>query len=193
MGDPTARQAGRITLNPIRHIDPFMTILLPALLIISGSPIVFGGAKPVPINPHYFRNPRKGMVWVAIAGPLTNMVLAIISYLLFVALYNVTANTDAIDVSFSTLINIVPLILINILTYSIIINVILAVFNLLPIPPLDGGRIAVGLLPDQLARPLARLEPYGLIIVVILLVSGILQGLLGPVLRLLLSSLAFPA
>ncbi len=193
MGDPTARQAGRITLNPIRHIDPFMTILLPALLIISGSPIVFGGAKPVPINPYYFRNPRKGMVWVAIAGPLTNMVLAVISYLLFVTLYSASANSGAGAINPLTHIPMIPLILINILTYSIIINVILAIFNLLPIPPLDGGRIAVGLLPDQLAKPLARLEPYGLIIVVILLVSGILQGLLGPVLRLLLSLVAFPA
>lgn len=185
MGDPTARQAGRITLNPIRHIDPFMTIVLPALLIISGSPIVFGGAKPVPINPYYFNNPRKGMVWVALAGPFINLLLAAISYLLFLSLREITPETNL-----GTIVNSIT---ISLLTYSVIINVILASFNLLPIPPLDGGRIAVGILPEAIAGPLAKVEPYGLIIVVVLLIGGLLGKIIGPLLEMVLNLMSFPA
>lgn len=174
MGDPTARQAGRITLNPIPHIDLYMTILLPALLIAAGSPIVFGGAKPVPINPYYFKNPRKSMIWVALAGPTTNIILAVFSYLLFVAIRGISINQI---VPF-----LVQITLVQILAYSVIINLVLAIFNLLPIPPLDGGRIAVGLLPTSLAQQLAKLERFGLIIVIVLLISGVLGRLLTPLL-----------
>ncbi|RMG43770.1 MAG: site-2 protease family protein [Candidatus Dadabacteria bacterium] len=180
-GDPTARLAGRLTLNPIKHIDLFMTIIVPAVLIVSGSPIIFGGAKPVPVDPRNFDNPKRAMGWVAVAGPVTNFVLALIAYILLrvVELFDISALSGV------TLTGGFILFLI----YSIIINVILAVFNLIPVPPLDGGRIAVALLPLKAARPLARLEPFGLLIVVALLFSGVLQQLLGPVLNFVMENL----
>src|SRR5215475_6718702 len=122
LGDETAWRLGRVSLNPLRHIDPTGTILLPGLLLLLGSPFLFGYAKPVPVNFRALRNPRSGMVWVAVAGPAMNIARAI-----------------------------------------------LAVLNLFPIPPLDGGRIAVGVLPNVFANPLARLEPYGMLILIGLL------------------------
>lgn len=157
LGDPTARNMGRITLNPLVHIDRTMTIFLPAVLILLRSPIVFGGAKPVPVNPLNFPNPRRGMAWVALAGPLASFTLAGISGALFFL--------------FKIVFHIIPIpllgeLIVAWLGVSFIINIVLGVFNLLPIPPLDGGRIAVGFLPMRLARPLANLEPYGIPIVV---------------------------
>lgn len=150
-GDPTAKQLGRLSLNPIRHVDPLGTLFLPAALIFAGSPFVFGYAKPVPVNFRNLRNPRLDMVYVALAGPATNIILAFASALLLhtMALVPVT---------------LVP-ILSKMLIFSLNINVLLAVFNMIPIPPLDGGRVAVGLLPDALANPLARLERWGFVII----------------------------
>jgi len=160
LGDRTARDMGRITLNPLVHIDPFMTIILPGLLIWSGSPIVFGGAKPVPINPYYFSNPRRHMALVALAGPLTNFVLAAISaFLLWLAL-----NSTQLLPQHS-----ITVLVLGWLSVGIVINIVLGVFNMIPIPPLDGGRIAVGFLPRSLAARLARLEPYGIFIVILIL------------------------
>lgn len=162
LGDETAARLGRVSLNPLRHIDPFGTIILPALLLLARSPFLFGYAKPVPVNFRALRHPRSGMVLVAAAGPAMNIGLAIIAALgfhLLVYLPATTAQWVALN-----------------LKNAIVINVILAVFNLFPLPPLDGGRIAVGILPDVLARPLARLEPYGLVILIGLL---ILLPLLG--------------
>ena len=150
-GDDTAWLLGRVTLNPLKHIDPFGTILLPAVLLLAGSPVLFGYAKPVPVNFMALRNPRRDMVWVAAAGPAMNIALATASALLLHAAAYVPEAA-------------VPWVAAN-LAQSIIINVVLAVFNMLPLPPLDGGRVAVGLLPDALARPLARLERYGLLII----------------------------
>ena len=181
LGDPTARALGRITLNPIKHIDPVMTLLLPGLLIASGSPIIFGGAKPVPINPGYFKNPRKGMVWVALAGPAVNIVLASICYLLVMALDK--ANADV--VSHSAIVLLVGAWLV----YGVVINLVLALFNLFPVPPLDGGRIAVGILPLSLARPLAKLERWGLLIVFLLLYSGVIDAYLGPIIKFVITRL----
>ena len=162
LGDDTASQLGRVSLNPLRHIDPFGTILLPGILLLARSPFLFGYAKPVPVNFRALRNPRIGMVLVAAAGPAMNIALAIVAALgfhLVAYLPTTIAQWTALN-----------------LKNALIINVVLAVFNLFPLPPLDGGRIAVGLLPDVFAKQLARLEPYGMMILIGLL---ILLPLLG--------------
>ncbi len=152
LGDDTAKRLGRVTFNPIRHVDPFGTVLLPSLLLFSGAPFLFGWAKPVPVNFGRLHRPRQDMVLVAAAGPAINIALATASA---AALHAVSVlPAGAADWLGQNLIN------------SVRINVILAVFNMLPLPPLDGGRVAVGLLPRHLAYPLARLERYGLFILI---------------------------
>jgi Zn-dependent protease len=164
LGDDTAARHGRLSLNPLRHVDPVGTVLIPGLLLLSQLATIgrveamFGWAKPVPVDVRRLRNPRFGMVLVAAAGPAMNFVLAFLAAL---ALHGVPA-ADALGADAGTL-------LLRFLLLSMLANIVLALFNLLPIPPLDGGRIAVGLLPAPLALPLARLEPFGLIIVLALL------------------------
>ena len=169
LGDDTAYWLGRLTLNPIKHIDPVGTILIPIILVVVGSPFLFGYAKPVPINFRKLKNPKKDMVWVALAGPVTNLLLALASALL---LWGV-AHLPASAVWFAE-----PLALMC--QASILINLVLCIFNLIPLPPLDGGRVAVGLLPGPMAYKLSRLEPYGFMIIVALLVFGWLQMFVGP-------------
>jgi Zn-dependent protease len=156
LGDDTASKLGRVTLNPIKHIDPFGTVLLPAILLLSHAPFLFGYAKPVPVNFRALHNPRLDMVWVAAAGPATNILLATLAALTFHLIGYVP--DGAVQWIADNLKN------------ALIINVILAIFNMLPLPPLDGGRIAVGLLPDVLAFPLARLERFGMLILVGILI-----------------------
>ena len=152
LGDDTALSAGRVTFNPLKHIDRFGTILLPALLLLVKSPFLFGYAKPVPVNFSRLNNPRRDMIWVAAAGPATNIILATASALL---LHLADLLPQPVGAWFvKNLIN------------SLYINVLLAVFNMLPLPPLDGGRVAVGLLPDALAFRLAKLERWGLFIII---------------------------
>lgn len=182
LGDPTARQLGRITFNPIKHIDPFLTILLPAMLILAGSPVIFGGAKPVPVNPMFFPNPRKGMMLVAVAGPLTNFTIAAACY--------AVVQTPGLAEGLAPLPFGAGVVVYLWLLHSILINLVLGIFNLVPIPPLDGGRIAVGLLPLSLARPLARIEPFGILIVFLLLYSGLLNVLLAPIVNFALQGLS---
>jgi Zn-dependent protease len=165
-GDDTAWRLGRVSFNPFKHIDPFGTVLLPAFLLLMHSPVLFGYAKPVPVNFQALHNPRRDSIWVAAAGPAMNLALATLSAL---ALHLLVLLPDAVR----------PWIAEN-LENALIINVLLAIFNLLPLPPLDGGRIAVGLLPNALAVPLARLEPYGMVILIgLLFILPLLGARLG--------------
>ncbi|BBL35493.1 hypothetical protein Nstercoris_01761 [Nitrosomonas stercoris] len=171
-GDPTAEKAGRISLNPLRHIDPFGTILLPLMLFLAskllmGSGLLFGWAKPVPVDFNQLRQPKKDMLWVAAAGPGVNLLMAF--FWAMVIKFGISV-PDGIYAK--------PMILMGIA--GIEINVILMVLNLLPIPPLDGGRIAVSLLPNKLAWKFAQIEPYGFAILLILLFSGGLSVILWP-------------
>ena len=155
LGDPTAMRAGRVTANPLKHIDPVGTLLLPGLLLLIRAPFLFGFAKPVPVDFSKLRKPKRDMVLVAIAGPASNILLAILSALL-IGLGNILPTSAGLW-------------LVNNLENSIIINLLLAIFNLIPLPPLDGGRVAVGLLPRWLGWRLAKLEKFGLFILLGLL------------------------
>lgn len=161
LGDPTARNEKRLTLNPLRHIDPVGTVLLPAALVLLKSPALLGWAKPVPFDPRYFKNPRMGVALVSLAGPMTNFALAV----LFGALFRLTADGGALNVIFF---------------YGVMMNVILGLFNLIPIPPLDGSKALGVFLPDGLRRAYFSVERFGFVILFALLYFGLASKLLGP-------------
>lgn len=187
LGDDTARRAGRLTFNPARHIDTFGTIILPAMLLLIRAPFLFGYAKPVPVNFARLRRPRRDMVWVAAAGPGVNLVMAYLAALLMYAA--VAVPEVARSWAFENLKN------------AILLNVVLAVFNMLPVPPLDGSRVVLGVLPRTLAMRYARLERYGMALVVGLIAVppllgalagmdlNVLQWILLPPVRFLLESI----
>jgi len=168
-GDKTAFFLGRITLNPLKHIDPIGTILIPGALLLLNAPFLFGWAKPVPVNFSNLRNPKKDMMWVALAGPASNFFMAII----WVILLNFTQSNQ---VNYSLFIS-------GMCQVGIMINLVLMLLNLLPIPPLDGGRMAVSLLPNPWSYKLASLERYGMFILLFMIMSGLLTVILLPLLR----------
>lgn len=159
LGDPTAAERGRLSLNPIRHVDPIGTIGLPLILVVSGAP-VFGWAKPVPVLAHRLRNPRRDMVLVALAGPGINLLLALTAALVLAAMIAVTGGVETTATSFVA----------DNLVHFMLINVFLAIFNLLPIPPFDGGHVVEGALPRPLAAKWARLGQLGIVVLLLLLV-----------------------
>jgi Zn-dependent protease len=174
LGDPTAKYSGRLTLNPLAHIDPFWTFLLPLFLFISsGGRFVFGAAKPVPINYWALKNPKRDIIWIGSSGPLANFLLAII---------------------LSIIIKFIPLpVSINyILMNLIVINIVLGVFNLIPIPPLDGSRILMGILPESLSSRLSLIEPYSFIILILFVWLGIFGVVVWPIVGFILRVLGIP-
>ena len=163
LGDPTARVLGRLTLNPFRHIDWMGTVFLPLLLVAVRSPVVFGWAKPVPVNAQNFRHPRRDMLWVGAAGPGANFLFA-----------------AALAFSLKVL-SFLPLAFTEMVQNLILINLVLGTFNLLPIPPLDGSRVLTGILPPHLARLVLLLEPWGFFVVILLLSVGFIDRILWPI------------
>ena len=184
LGDPTAARLGRLTLNPFAHVDIFGTILVPLMLIIANSPFVFGYAKPVPVNFNNLRNPKRDMIWVAAAGPVTNLLLAAACTLVWRLLAPMTGPQGGAFSASGLGDFFAPVVLMA--QSGILINVTLAVFNMLPLPPLDGGRVLVGLLPQALSLKIARIEPFGFVILIALLMTRTLDRIIDPPIEFLL-------
>ncbi len=186
LGDKTAKLMGRLTLNPIAHIDIFGTIIMPILLLVlSHGQFAFGYAKPVPINPLNFKNPRKDMAISAAAGPVTNIILAAISMLILRFIFPFAGDISSHMIAGKVL---KPIILM--LNASVMMNIFLAAFNLIPIPPLDGGRVLTGILPYRQAIAFSKIEPYGMVILLILIATGMTDYFVMPLARLILDILS---
>ncbi len=168
-GDPTAKLAGRLSLNPIRHLDPFGSVLLPAMLVLTGSPVLFGYAKPVPVNFYNLRNPELGTFVVSIAGVAVNLLCAVISGIAYQAVILISQHTGMGPVL---------MVAAQLLYAFTLINIILAVFNLIPIPPLDGSKVLAVLLPPEARKAYEKIGQYGIIILIVLLMSGALGFLI---------------
>ena len=174
LGDPTARMLGRITLNPVSHIDPMGTIIVPGILLLTGSHFLFGWAKPVPVNFANLRGGRRDMALVAFCGPFSNFLLAVLSSIVFHLTFRSVTGPVGISDRIITPIHIMA-------NYSVLFNLVLMVINLLPILPLDGGRIVAGLAPVHIAMSMERMERYGMLIVLLLIASGIWSYVVSPV------------
>lgn len=183
-GDPTARMQGRITLNPIAHIDPVGTIIVPVFLAIMGAP-VFGWAKPVMVNPYNLKNPKRDNIYISAAGPGSNLIIAFLGIILFIILKNMGI-ISVMSVQ-SSVIAAVVLLLINL----ILINVFLAVFNLIPVPPLDGSGIVEGLLKGEALDSYLKIKPYGFLILLAIIYLGIFEKIANPIMRLVLNLIYF--
>jgi Zn-dependent protease len=179
LGDPTAKSQKRLSLNPIRHIDPIGTIVLPGILALMNAPI-FGFAKPVPVNPNYFRHPHRGMMWVAIAGPITNFSLATLTYGVLWLLIQIDPQSITNILDFGIITGLMSQIAFFFIIFFII-NIILGLFNLLPIPPLDGSRVLSYFLPDAGRQIMFQIERFGILIVLGLVMFGGLKNALDPI------------
>lgn len=168
-GDSTAKDLGRLTLNPVSHVDPIGTIVVPGLLMVSGASFLFGWAKPVPVMVHRLRNPRQDMIWVALAGPGANLFMAI-AWAILAKIFIATVPNDSTSLMF----------LVGMSSKGVLINIVLMVFNLLPMLPLDGGRVVHGLLPRELGDKFAVTEKFGMLIIVALLATGIISKIISP-------------
>lgn len=190
MGDPTAYAAGRVTLNPIAHIDPIGTVLLPIILVVVGAP-AFGWAKPVPVNPYNLRHPRRDNLWISLAGPAANLTAAVTALILIRGLRLLRPDITTFLQNFILLKQPFPRGffplegLALILFYAVLVNTYLAVFNLIPLPPLDGSGILSGLLSDSAAARYDRIRPYGFIIVMLLVYAGLLNVIIRPILNII--------
>lgn len=174
-GDPTARMLGRLSLNPIKHIDPIGTIVVPGLMLLLGG-FLFGWAKPVPVDPRNFKNPKTDMIWVAIAGPLSNLIMAFLWAIILKLCVSALAAEHALSIPLRYMAQI-----------GIQINIVLLVLNLIPIPPLDGSKVLMGLLPGRMAYKLSLIEPYGFFILLALIYFGVFSAILNPVLNIFVS------
>ena len=172
LGDPTAKLLGRLTLNPVKHVDPIGTVLLPIMLLMMNSPVVFGWAKPVPVNFMNLRHPKRDMIWVGLGGPFVNILLALF-FSQFLRIHLSISDNRLIE-------------------SAIMINLVLAIFNLMPIPPLDGSRLIMGLLPGRYAALYGSMERFGILIVLLLLYAGLLEKVVWPAVHFLAHYLGVP-
>jgi len=192
LGDPTAYLQGRVTLNPIAHIDPFGTVLLPLILVAFGAP-AFGWAKPVMVNPYNLRNPKRDNLWISAAGPFSNIMVAFFCLLFLIFLKSINSNVEYFlknlligNISFGA--GFRPLEgLALILFYGILINTYLAIFNLIPVPPLDGSGVLMGFLSDEAAQKYEKIRPFGFIIILALIYLGLLSLIIRPILFIIYS------